>query len=475
MITKYSPLHIITALILLFSFQLALAAIPPTLNYQGHLTDSSIVPVDGTVSMTFAIYYVESGGTPLWAESILVTANQGVFSVELGAGASPFPVGLFESPLWIGLTVGTDAEMAPRRAVSSVGFSFKAGDADRLEGISAATLDQSAHVTDTANPHSVTAAQTGATTSADIITHTEDESAHHTRYVDLEAQNAMGVIGNTNTLNHVRYTNSEAVSALLAADGPSSMLDADTVDGIHANGFMSVLTDKWVNTTGDAMTGNLTMTGNIGIGVAAPFYKLEVKGGEGRHLGWFENDNNGTGTTSGIFAMGDGRGTGTGAANGGEFWALGGSSSGAATGIKSFSYANGTSDSYAIYADADGGTTTGNEYAFYGIGKGYLSDDLDVNGTSFIGYQQVTGAAQAFSSSIASCPFYASSTCYYANTSVSCPVGKVPLGGGCNTSVSYSAAVVGSYLTSTGWSCKAVGSNSAYTVTAYAACARVGN
>ena len=180
MIKKYALLQIITAFVVLLSFKLALAAIPPTLNYQGHLTDSSGAPVDGPVNIVFAIYDVEAGGTALWSDSLSVTVNQGVFSVELG-DVSPLPPGLFELPLWVGLTVDTDAEMAPRRPISSVGYSFKAGDADSLEGISAATLDQSAHVGDTTNPHSVTATQVGAVTSADFSTHAGDASAHHTK------------------------------------------------------------------------------------------------------------------------------------------------------------------------------------------------------------------------------------------------------------------------------------------------------
>ncbi len=110
MIKKYALLQIITAFVVLLSFKLALAAIPPTLNYQGHLTDSSGAPVDGAENMVFAIYDVETGGTALWSDSLSVTVNQGVFSVELGA-VSPLPPGLFELSLWVGLTVDSDTEM----------------------------------------------------------------------------------------------------------------------------------------------------------------------------------------------------------------------------------------------------------------------------------------------------------------------------------------------------------------------------
>ena len=169
MIKKYALLQIITAFVVLLSFKLAIAAIPPSLNYQGHLTDTKGVPVDGTVEMFFHIYDVEAGGIELWSDASAVTVKQGVFSIELGGGLRPFPLRLFERPLWMGLSVGEDAEMKPRRPLTSSAFAFKAADADMLEGISASALDQSAHVIDTSNPHNVTAAQIGASTGPHTI------------------------------------------------------------------------------------------------------------------------------------------------------------------------------------------------------------------------------------------------------------------------------------------------------------------
>ncbi len=177
-------------LILLLSHSLAFAALPTTLNYQGHLTDSGGAPSDGSVSVTFQIYNVSAGGLALWTDTRLVTVNHGVFSVELGT-PSPFPVGMFEMPLWIGITVESDAEMEPRRPITTSGYAFKAGDANTLEGVSASALDQSAHVGDTANPHNVTATQTGAASTADISIHSSNASAHHSKtdsFTELSGQ-----------------------------------------------------------------------------------------------------------------------------------------------------------------------------------------------------------------------------------------------------------------------------------------------
>lgn len=257
-------------LVALFLCLNAYAVLPPTLNYQGHLTDSSGIPIDGPMNMTFAIYDIETGGTALWSDTRSVTIDQGVFSVELGGGLNPFPLGLYENPLWMGLTVDTDAEMSPRRSISSTAFSFKAEDANTLEGVSVSTLDQSLHVIDTANPHnvtaaqagaadaatlsahtgnasnphSVTAAQTGAATSSSFTTHTGDISAHHPRYTGAEAVSAMGVISDLNPLHHNKYTDNDSVTAMLANDGAGSTLDADLLDGLQASEVIDAAQDE---------------------------------------------------------------------------------------------------------------------------------------------------------------------------------------------------------------------------------------
>ena len=54
----------------------------------------------------------------------------------------------------------------------------------------------------------------------------------------------------------------EIMPAVLAGDGTGSTLDADTLDGQQASAFMSAASDNWVNTSGDTMTGALTVTGS---------------------------------------------------------------------------------------------------------------------------------------------------------------------------------------------------------------------
>lgn len=323
----------LTILLLLLSYKLVFAVIPSTINYQGHLTDNANLPIDGMVSMEFAIYDVTSGGTALWNDRFSVSVNQGVFSIELGGGASPFPAGLFETPLWISLSIAADSEMLPRRPVSSTGFSFKAGDANTLEGISASTLDQSGHVTDTANPHNVTAAQAGAADAASLLAHTIDTSnphsvtaaqtgaidigefashkadsaAHHLRYTNTEAVSVMGAKSDANALNHDKFTNADAVVAILAADGAGSTLDSDRVDGLEASELIDAAQDEVRIAIGSLpytinQHGSYYLTGNLngsrgGISISADDVTLDLMG--------FTIDGGGAGVTSyGIFLSG---------------------------------------------------------------------------------------------------------------------------------------------------------------------------
>ena len=259
------------------------AAVPDDLNYQGYLTNSSGSPINGTVFINFSLYNVETGGIALWSDIRSVNVTNGLFSVTLGGTASPFPLGLFDDPLWLGIDVSGDGEMTPRAAISSAAFAHKADDALTLQGQSASFFDQSAHVTDTSNPHNVTAAQVGAATPTDIATHAANASAHHSkttsfteltdqagdtqipsaitrdseltahssnpaahhsRYTDIEAVNAMGIKTDTNPLHHDKRTDNEVLAAVLGQDGAGSNLDADLVDGLQASEIIDAASDE---------------------------------------------------------------------------------------------------------------------------------------------------------------------------------------------------------------------------------------
>ena len=137
-------------MILVFFSGFSQAAVPTTMSYQGKLSDSGGNPVTGTVSIKFTIYNASTGGTALWTETqSSVSVNNGLFTVILGS-VTPQSSSVFSgSTRYLGVKVGTDAEMTPRQKLNSASFAFKADVADSLSstgsgsGLDADKLDGS--------------------------------------------------------------------------------------------------------------------------------------------------------------------------------------------------------------------------------------------------------------------------------------------------------------------------------------------
>lgn len=116
--------------ILVFS-SLVNAEVPKMINYQGKITTPQGALISDTFSMVFSIYADSTGGTPLWTETqSSVKVEFGVFSVLLGS-VSPIPATVFDgNTRYLGLKVGSDNEMTPRKAIVSVGYAYHSGTAD---------------------------------------------------------------------------------------------------------------------------------------------------------------------------------------------------------------------------------------------------------------------------------------------------------------------------------------------------------
>lgn len=374
------------ALVLVAAGLPAAFALPAqSMNYQAYLKDALGLPVTGTRSITFRLYSVATGGSPVWSDTLSVNLLDGLFSVDLGRPANPLPKAAMTNPLWLGIDVAGDGEAVPRTALRSVSNAFRAEDADTLQGQSAVDLDQSAHLLDTRNPHHVTAAQVGAATSADITAHAGDPSAHHVKTTDF-GELVSGTVSNaqlgTDAVTSSKIKNASiatvdlANGAVTAAKINRTGLDADTLDGIDATGFMPAVTDLWVNTTGDAMSGDLTTTGRIGIGTTAPGTRLHVAGNQPSAVGVFINTGPADTDVYGLNVQATG--TGTAFANAASFTATGGTTGGSVFGLQSHAYGFGNSNAYGVFSRATDGATTGREYAFYGVGQGYFSDNVGI-------------------------------------------------------------------------------------------------
>ena len=106
--------------------------VPATINYQGYLMDSVGTPINATVPIVFSFYDVASGGIALWTETQNVVVASGVYSVNLGS-VNPITVP-FDAQYYLGVKVGTDPEMAPRKALTSVGYAFRAESSNYVYG-----------------------------------------------------------------------------------------------------------------------------------------------------------------------------------------------------------------------------------------------------------------------------------------------------------------------------------------------------
>lgn len=180
--------------------QEALAA-APFIQYQGRLLDavSGQPKPDGAYAFAFRIYTTAAGGAPLWTESKSINVNKGLFSTLLG-DITPLDLAVFNGQeLYLGITVGTDPEAAPRQRIAHVAYAIYADNANKLNG----------------SPASAFA----------VTNHTHDGSAI-----------ASGVVAEA-VIDPALTRDNEVMPLVLAGDGPRSTLDADTLDGLDAGAF----------------------------------------------------------------------------------------------------------------------------------------------------------------------------------------------------------------------------------------------
>ena len=106
---------------------LCFAQVPRQINYKGRLTDSEGVVFNGTYPITFKIFSLAEGGSPIWQEERSVLVTNGHFDVQLGELTSiDLP---FDGPYWIELTVGGET-LAPREMFSASPYAFRSIHAD---------------------------------------------------------------------------------------------------------------------------------------------------------------------------------------------------------------------------------------------------------------------------------------------------------------------------------------------------------
>lgn len=96
------------------------AAVSSRIPIQGRLTDASGIPLDGSYSIRFALYDAATAGSEVCADTHSVTVDNGLFYSEIYCGLNT----ITGQALYLGIKVGTDAEMTPRQSIYPVPYAF---------------------------------------------------------------------------------------------------------------------------------------------------------------------------------------------------------------------------------------------------------------------------------------------------------------------------------------------------------------
>jgi len=244
-------------------------AVPVTTNYQGYLENTDGEPLDATVNMTVALYAAAQGGSVLWTETHQnVEVTDGVFSLILGNTTS-FDDESLEGERYLGVTVGSDPEMAPRQQLTSAFFAMRAGVADSVKAASVETeaIADGAVTADKIAPQTITGDRI-----ADGVTIT---AAEREKLEDL----GTGGVGIDPTFNTVVVEEQLNVKKRIKVGENSLYLGSDEVTG----------TTNSIYTTDNALSIqcypndqntiiNAGSTGNVGIGTGSPTEKLHING-----------------------------------------------------------------------------------------------------------------------------------------------------------------------------------------------------
>jgi len=303
---------LLTILVLALATAPAVAQIPRLMNYQGVLTDDvGVVVSDGTYSMTFRIYDVPSGGSPLWEETFDVIVSKGIFNTILGYTT---PIDLsFDEPLYLGLAVEGGAELSPRRLFVTNAHAFSALSVFGAENVFPSSGNVGIGATDPDAPLTIRIDNTDANAPALLIENTGNQSMIDFKMATVtEARIRKAAAGDlflgTVTGNAISFMMGNTSVSRMLPDGSFGIDNLSPVEKLDVNGAI-----RLGNTAGNN-AGTIRWDGNDFEGYDGSNWQSLTSGGGSslpsgsagqtlRHNGadWVAADNlTNTGTSIGI-------------------------------------------------------------------------------------------------------------------------------------------------------------------------------
>ncbi len=253
------------------SFSQAATGINKQINYQGKLTDGSGVSVaDGSYNFKISLYTVASGGTPVWTArgtvgtptARAVTLTNGMFSIMLGdtvAGDNAMNVDFSQDAYYLGITVGTDAEMTSRKRIGAVPQAFNSNNLIGDGFINIAGLPTGNTVsggTVYVNPASATAGYT-------LL----GLAVNGTQEFKVDAQ------GNVSATGNIQLAGGSAGTVI----GGTGVTDILKLQGTSGNGTAtSPAIQLNVGNSGGTTALTVLNNGNVGIGTTSPSSTLSI-------------------------------------------------------------------------------------------------------------------------------------------------------------------------------------------------------
>ncbi|MBN2542536.1 hypothetical protein JXI42_06685 [bacterium] len=282
-------------------------AVPRLIPYQGKLTNTAGVAINGTRNIQFAIYRTPTAGPGIWNETHWnVQVTNGLFDVVLGS-VSPMNLDLADGPYYLQVAVNGDA-LIPRQQLLTEFYAIRAIYADSVAHIDDAIME--------GDSISLLTNDAGYITEADWDTlQAYSDTAHTHDFSDLTGAATDGQIPNDITIDFAALAGAvqwgdiinippdiddgDDIDTFIARWGtlrdiPGDIADGDDLDTFiadwdsirnmpadFADGNDASGDNDWVYDTGSGLTGAIYHTGQVGIGTTSPEYPLHVVGAPG--------------------------------------------------------------------------------------------------------------------------------------------------------------------------------------------------